>query len=343
MESSEDRPAAPVRTSLSSARVVVTGGLGFIGSNVVHRLAEHGASVVVIDALVPEHGGDIRNLDDLPKGAQVDVLVADIARDDVGEALAGADVVFNIAGQVSHHASMQRPMRDLDLNVRSHMGFLELLRRRAPGTTVVLTSTRQVYGRPKYLPVDEEHPTQPVDVNGIDKLACEQIHHLYGRQYDMGVVVLRLTNVYGPRQHLEREGLGFLPVFVRHALLGEDIVLFGDGSQERDCVYVDDVVDVLLMAATMRDATGDTFNLGHPDALTLREIAELTQRAAGGRGGVHTEPWDEELLRIDIGSFQGDFAKAKRLLGWAPRVSFADGIERTIRHYRDRSWSPSST
>ncbi len=207
----------------------------------------------------------------------------------------------------------------------------------------MLTSTRQVYGRPRYLPVDEEHPTSPVDVNGIDKLACEQIHLLYGRQYDLDVVVLRLTNVYGPRQHLEREGLGFLPVFVRHALLGEDIVLFGDGSQERDCVYVDDVVDVLLLAATMGDAGGETFNLGHPDALTLREIAELTQRAAGGRGGVRTEPWDEELRRIDIGSFRGDFAKAKRLLGWEPQVSFAEGIERTVRHYVGRSWSPSST
>jgi UDP-glucose 4-epimerase len=168
MEASKDRPPAPVRPSLTGARCVVTGGLGFIGSNVVHRLVDEGASVVVVDALVPEHGGDVRNLADLPAGAQVEVMIADIGTDDIGDALARSDVVFNIAGQVSHHASMQQPTRDLDLNVRSHMGFLELVRHRAPGTTVVLTSTRQVYGRPKYLPVDEEHPTQPIDVNGID-------------------------------------------------------------------------------------------------------------------------------------------------------------------------------
>ena len=207
----------------------------------------------------------------------------------------------------------------------------------------MLTSTRQVYGRPQYLPVDEEHPTAPVDVNGIDKLACEQLHLLYGRTYDMRVAALRLTNVYGPRQHLEREGLGFLPVFVRQALVGGEIVLYGDGTQRRDCVHVDDVVDALLLAATTPEADGQVFNLGHPDSFTLAEIARLTHGAAGDRGSVRCVPWPEELVRIDIGSFQGDFAKAKRVFGWSPRVSFADGIDATVRHYLDRSWSPSST
>jgi len=331
------------RRSLAGARCVVTGGLGFIGSNAVHRLVAEGASVVVIDALVPEHGGDPANLADLPAGADVEVIIADICTDDVAAAIAGADIVLNVAGQVSHHASMKQPLRDLDLNVRSHLAFLETMRLNTPGATIVLTSTRQVYGRPHYLPVDEEHPTQPVDVNGIDKLACEQLHQLYGRQYDLGAVVLRLTNVYGPRQHLDREGLGFLPVFVRRALLGEEIVLFGDGEQRRDCVHVDDVVEAMLLAASTPEANGETFNLGHPDSLTLRQIAELTSRAAASPAGARTEPWDEALLRIDIGSFQGDFAKAKRILGWSPHIAFADGIVDTVRYYQDRSWSPSST
>jgi UDP-glucose 4-epimerase len=334
---------AGTRRPLADTRCVVTGGFGFIGSNLVHRLVAERTSVVVIDALVSEHGGDRHNLDDLPSGADVEVVVADIAAQEVADAVAGADIVFNIAGQVSHHASMREPLRDLDLNVRSHLAFLETLRARAPGATVVLSSTRQVYGRPRYLPVDEEHPTEPVDVNGIDKLACEQLHSLYGRLHGLNVVVLRLTNVYGPRQHLEREGLGFLPVFVRRALLGEDIVLFGDGSQRRDCVHVDDVVDALLLAATTPDAAGETFNLGHPDWLPLAKIAALTQAAAGRGGELRCEPWDDELLRIDIGSFQGDFAKAKRVLGWSPDISFRDGIADTVRYYRDRSWSPSST
>jgi UDP-glucose 4-epimerase len=324
-------------------RSVVTGGLGFIGSNVVHRLCGLGADVVVVDSLVPQHGGDPSNLDGLTVGRDVEVLQVDIGDDEVGDAVSGADFVFNIAGQVSHLASMHEPLRDLDLNVRSHLAFLETLRRDAPNAVVVQTSTRQVYGRPRYLPVDEEHPTAPVDVNGVDKLACEQLHLLYGRHYEMPVSVLRLTNVYGPRQHLERKDLGFLPVFVRQALTGDDIVLYGDGTQRRDCVYVDDAVDALLAAAITPDAVGHVFNLGHPDSLTLAEIARLTHHAAGDRGGVRCVPWPDGLLSIDIGSFQGDFSKAKRVLGWSPGTTFAAGIEATVRFYVDRSWSPSST
>ena len=183
----------------------------------------------------------------------------------------------------------------------------------------------------------------PVDVNGIDKLACEQLHRLYGELYDMQVTVLRLTNVYGPRQHLERQGLGFLPVFIRQALSGEEIVLYGDGSQRRDCLYVDDVVDALLLSAGSADAAGEILNLGHGDSLTLEQIARPTQRAAGQQESVRCVPWPDELLRIDIGSFHGDFAKAKRVLGWDPAYSFDEGIAATVRHYLDRSWSPSST
>ena len=332
------RPAVP-----SGGRCVVTGGLGFIGSAVVHRLVADGASVVVVDALVPQHGGDRGNLAGIPAGADIEVLIDDIGAPEVADAVRGAELVFNVAGQVSHLASMEEPLRDLDLNVRSHLAFLETLRAAAPEAVIVQTSTRQVYGKPRYLPVDEEHPTAPVDVNGVDKLACEQFHLLYGQVYDLHVTVLRLTNVYGPRQHLEREGLGFLPVFVRQALLGQEIVLYGDGTQRRDCVHVDDVVDALLLAAGTPEAAGEIFNLGHHESLTLAEIARLTQAAAGNGGGVRCVPFPDELRRIDIGSFQGDFAKAKRALGWSPRISFADGIDATVRHYHDRSWSPSST
>jgi UDP-glucose 4-epimerase len=238
---------------------------------------------------------------------------------------------------------MHEPLVDVDLNVRSHVAFLETLRRVAPGARVVQTSTRQVYGRPRYLPVDEDHPTAPVDVNGIDKLACEQFHLLYHEVYGLATTVLRLTNVYGPRQHLERDGLGFLPVFVRRALLDQDISLYGDGLQRRDCLHVDDVVDAIEAALVHDDAAGEVFNLGHPEALTLADVARLTLDAAGSSAAVGLVPWPDELSRIDIGSFQGDFSKAKRMLGWEPRIAFADGIRTTVRHYRERGWSPSST
>jgi len=321
-------PAAAFR----GQRCVVTGGLGFIGSNVAHRLTSAGADVVVIDALVPNHGGESSNA---PDGA--DVLIADIGAPEVADAIAGADVVFNVAGQVSHIESMRDPVRDLELNVHSHLRFLETLRATAPNAMVVQTSTRQVYGRPQYLPVDELHPTRPVDVNGVDKLACEQLHRVYADAHDMRTTSLRLTNVYGPRQHLHRDGLGFLPVFVRRALAGEHIELFGEGSQLRDCLHVDDVVDAMLLAAVQPASVGEVFNLGHPEALSLAEIARLTVESAGTGAQIKCAPWPDGLERIDIGSFQGDFTKATTVLGWSPRISFADGIASTIGWYQARA------
>ena len=314
---------------LAGRSCVVTGGLGFIGSNVVRHLIEVGADVAVIDALVPQHGGARSNIPD-----HVELLIADIDQPEVAEVIAGADVIFNIAGQVSHHESMVDPLRDLDLNVRSHLLFLETVRRVAPDTTIVQTSTRQVYGRPLYLPVDERHPTNPVDVNGVDKLACEQLHLVYSNVHGLRATSLRLTNVYGPQQHLERAGLGFLPVFVRLALAGDEISLFGDGSQLRDCLHVDDVCDALMRAATMPGTSGEVFNLGHSEVLPLSEIARLTIAAAGTDSTVRCVPWPAELERIDIGSFQGDFSKAQQTLGWTPRIPFADGMASTIAHYR---------
>ena len=322
-------------------RCVVTGGLGFIGSNLVHALDGFGADVVVIDALVPEHGGDRRNLDGLRRPATVVIsALDDVAQ--VAPAVRGARYVFNLAGQVSHHASMLDPHRDLDLNACSHATFLEVLRTECRDAPVVYTSTRQVYGRPRYLPVDEDHPTNPVDVNGISKLACEQLHMLYGSVHGMNVSSLRLTNVYGPRQRLTSDDLGFLPVFVRRTLDGEDLKVFGDGEQLRDCLYVDDVVEALLCAVGSGGANGEVVNLGHTEVLSLFEIAGEVVRAAGRSGRVELVPWPSDLARIDIGSFHGDFAKAKRLLGWEPSVGFRDGIARTMDFYRDRPWYRSS-
>lgn len=318
-------------TGFTGKRCVVTGGLGFIGSNLVHRLIDDGARVTVVDSLEPRLGGDRTNVP-----GDVELLVADIGHPEVADVLVGADVVFNIAGQVSHHESMVDPLRDLELNVRSHLEFLETLRRVSPDVVVVQTSTRQVYGRPLYLPVDELHPTNPLDVNGIDKLACEQLHLVYAWVHGLRASSLRLTNVYGPRQHLGRDGLGFLPVFVRRALAGDGIQLFGDGSQLRDCLFVSDVVDALLRAASSASAVGEVFNLGHTDALTLAEIARLTIAAAGTDSHVTCVPWPSDLERIDIGSFQGDFSKAERILGWTPTTSFAEGITTTLDHYRAR-------
>jgi UDP-glucose 4-epimerase len=193
------------------------------------------------------------------------------------------------------------------------------------------------------LPVDERHPTSPVDINGIDKLACEQLHLLYARVHGMRVSALRLTNVYGPRLHLDRPDQGFLAVFIRRALLGEAITLFGDGSQRRDCLHVDDVVDAMIAAATCHEAAGEVFNLGHHESLSLAEIAGRIIDACGSGSQVSCVPWPDDLAKIDIGSFQGDYSKSSDVLGWKPSIGFTEGIRATIRSYRERAWSPSST
>jgi UDP-glucose 4-epimerase len=314
---------------------VVTGGLGFIGSNVVHALVALGARVRVVDALVPQHGGDSRNLDGL---TGVEVLRAEVGASEVAEVVADADVIFNVAGQVSHHASMTDPLRDLDLNTRSQVAFLETLRRVRPTARLVLTSTRQVYGRPERLPVDELHPVNPVDVNGIDKLACERFHLLYGHIHGLRPTVLRLTNVYGPRQNLLKDDLGVLPVFVRRGLRGETIRLFGDGSQRRDCLFVDDVVAAALASSLADAAVGEIINIGNTVSWTLREIADAVVTATGRSAAVETTPWPPDLERIDIGDFQCDVSKAERLLGWRPTVDIAVGMQRTAAFYGEHPW-----
>jgi len=331
--------------ALTGRRCLVTGGLGFIGSNLALDLARRGAQVTVLDARVPRHGANPFNLVD--DGAQeadprIHVIEADLgtswgegARDDLRAAAAAADFVFNLAGQVSHVDSMNDPLFDLSVNTTSQFAFLELLRAVNPHTTVVYTSTRQIFGKPKYLPVDEEHPVNPVDVNGITKYAAEQLHHLYHDVYGLRASTVRLTNVYGPRQRLTDDLQGFLPIFLRRALAGDTISVFGEGDQQRDCLYVDDVVECLELAALTSDAAGQIFNVGNDERLSLAEIAQSVVDVVG-RGRVEHVPWPPDRDAIDIGSYFGDSSKAKRLLGWEPRTPFAEGMARTVAFYRDR-------
>jgi UDP-glucose 4-epimerase len=311
---------------------MVTGGLGFVGSNVALALAKGGADVTVVDARVPTHGANSHNLDGAAR--RIDVIEADVGdADAVRDAAVRAEIVFNLAGQVSHVESMARPLFDLDVNTRSQLGFLELLRTAGSQAVVIYTSTRQIFGHPRYLPVDEEHPVSPVDVNGITKWAAEQLHLLYTELYEIRATAVRLTNVYGPRQRLAGDLQGFLPIFVRRALSGEPITVFGDGAQERDCLYVDDVVECLLLAARTPEAAGEVFNVDNDERLSLRQIADAVVDAAGS-GSVESVPWPPDRDAIDIGSYYGDSSKAKKILGWEPRTPFAEGIRETIDFYR---------
>jgi UDP-glucose 4-epimerase len=297
--------------------------------------------VTVLDARVPRHGANPWNL--VPDGAaepdgriaMVERDLAEVERHDVRAAALEADLVFNLAGQVSHVDSMNAPLFDLQSNTVSQFAFLELLRRENPSARLVFTSTRQLFGHPRYLPVDEDHPVSPVDVNGITKYATEQLHLLYDEIYGLRACVVRLTNVYGPRQRLRDDLQGFLPIFIRRVLRDEALTVFGTGTQERDCLYVDDVVECLMLAALATDAPGQLFNVGNDEHLELRALADAIVRAAGS-GRVEYVPWPPDRDAIDIGSYFGDSSKAKRMLGWEPRTPFVDGIERTIAFYRER-------
>ena len=319
---------AEFATRYADRRCLVTGGLGFIGSNLALTLVEAGASVTVVDSLEPRHGGDPHNIG----GADIEVVIGDIAdHDAVAAPLEAADYVFNLAGQVSHLDSMTDPLKDLDINARSQLAFLEHARRINPGASIVYTSTRQVYGRPRIVPVDEDHPLDPIDVNGVAKLAADRLHRLYHRVHMMPTSVLRLSNVYGPRQRLDGDHQGFLPSFIRRAVEGEELTVFGDGGQHRDCLYVDDAVTALLAAASTPAAYGDVFNIGHHEHTSLREIAETVVLAAGG-GEVVSVPWPEDRARIAIPSFWTDHTKATRILGWEPRWSLTAGLKPTLEH-----------
>jgi UDP-glucose 4-epimerase len=318
----------------SGKRVVVTGGLGFIGSSLAHELVAAGARVLLVDALIPEYGGNLQNIAGIVD--RVEINLADL-RDEhpLHFLLADADVLFNLAGQTSHLDSMSDPETDLDINCRVQLSVLEELRRSRLTPWTVFAGTRQVYGRPQFVPVDESHPTEPVDVNGIHKLAAEWYHLLYGRLYGIPVSVLRLTNTYGPRMRVRDARQTFLGVWFRNVLRGEEIVVYGDGSQRRDFTYVDDAVRAFLLAASEDAARGELFNLGGERSVSLLELAELLTTAHGG-GSFRLVPFPDDRRAIDIGDYVADDRKIRDLLGWEPRVALEDGLARTLAYYREQ-------
>jgi UDP-glucose 4-epimerase len=314
-------------------RVMITGGVGFIGSNLARRLVELGAEVLLVDSLIPEYGGNLFNINDI--SAQVRLNIADVRMQSTMEALVrDRDVIFNLAGQVSHIDSMRDPYTDLEINCRAQLSILEACRKYNRTVRVVFAGTRQVYGRPDYLPVDEKHLVRPADINGVNKAAGEYYHLLYNNVFDVRACSLRLTNVYGPRQLIKHNRQGFIGWFIRLALEGHEIQIFGDGSQLRDFVYVDDAADAFLRAGASDVCDGDVFNVGGDVPISHRELAQLLVRIAGS-GTVRFVEWPPDKKRIDIGSFYSDSTKFRSTAGWHPEVSLEDGLRRTLNFYRE--------
>lgn len=316
---------------VSGSRVLITGGLGFIGSNLARRLVASGADVTLVDSLIPEYGGNLHNISGIESGVHVNV--SDVRdRYAMRYLVDGIDVVFNLAGQTSHLDSMTDPHTDLDINVGAQLGLLEACRTANPDVRIVFASTRQIYGRPDYLPVDERHPIRPVDVNGVHKAAGEWHHLLYHHVYGMRTTALRLTNSFGPGMRVKDSRQTFLGVWIRDALLGRPIRVFGNGEQRRDFNFVDDVVDAMLLAATRDEAIGSAYNLGSAEIISLRRLAELIVDLVPGAEFELVE-FPRDRKAIDIGDYFADFSLIGRELGWEPRVMLEDGLARTIIFY----------
>ncbi len=312
--------------------VLITGGLGFIGSNLAENLVKYGSYVTCVDSLIPEYGGNTYNVSEIK--SKIDINIADI-RDQfsMNHIVKNKDIIFNLAGQTSHLDSMEDPLTDLDINCRSQITILEACKNYNPNVKIVFASTRQIYGKPIYLPVDENHPIQPIDVNGINKFAGESYHILYHNVYGINSTVLRLTNTFGQKMRIKDSKQTFLGIWLRNVLENKPICIYGDGSQLRDLNYIDDVVNALLMVAIYSKSNGKVYNLGSKEIISLNDLAEkLTQ--ANGSGVIDKKQFPKKLKKIDIGNYYSNFDKITKEINWKPKFSINEGLLNTLNYYR---------
>jgi UDP-glucose 4-epimerase len=325
------KPLPTFADAFKGKRVLITGGLGFIGSNLARRLVKLGAKVTLLDSLIPEYGGNRRNVRGLE--AKLNINLADVRdRHSLPEFLRGQHFLFNLAGQTSHMDSMTDPETDLEINCRAQLTLLEACRKHNPTLRVVFASTRQIYGRPDYLPVDEKHPLRPVDVNGINKLAGEEYHLLYSQVHGIPSTVLRLTNTIGPRMRVKDARQTFVGVWIKQVLEGKPIEVWG-GTQLRDFTYVDDAVEAFLLAAIQPAAVGRLYNLGGVGQISLRDLAALLIKVAG-QGSYKVRQFPADRRKIDIGDFYSDCGLIDRELGWRPTTSIEKALKKTVAYYR---------
>ena len=311
--------------------VLITGGLGFIGSNLAHRLVELDANITLIDSLIPEYGGNVFNISDIED--KVKVNISDVRDEHSMESLVrGQDYLFNLAGQTSHLDSMRNPFIDLEINAKAQLYILEACRKYNPDIKIIFASTRQIYGKPQYLPADEKHPLSPVDINGVNKLAGEWYHLIYNNVYGVQTCVLRLTNTIGPRMRAKDARQTFLGIWIRLLLEGKPFEVWS-GHQLRDFTYVDDVVEAFLMAAISDTAIGKVFNLGGDRVISLRDLADLLIKV-NGEGRYTIKHFPQDRKQIDIGDYYADYKLIQSVLGWKPKVSLKKALSKTLDYYR---------
>lgn len=317
-------------STFKKSKVLITGGLGFVGSNLAIRLVKAGAKVEVLDALIAGMGGNRFNVDPIKK--YITVVTGDLRDGEkVTKSVRNKDFIFNLAGTLSHIDSMRDPFLDLDINCRAQLCLLEAVRKSNPSAKIIFAGTRNQYGKALYLPIDEKHLQEPTDINGINSIAAEKYHLLYNKIYGIRSVSLRMTNTFGPRHQMRHAKQGVLNWFLRLLIEGKKVVLFGDGLQIRDLNYVDEAVDALMLAALSKKVWGEAYNLGgHP--ITLLEFVEKAIKVHGG-GKFEIRKFPSERKTIEIGNYVADIKKIKNDLGWSPSTSIEDGIVSTFNYY----------
>ena len=304
-------------------KILITGGMGFIGSTLAHRLVKIDADIYLIDSLIPEYGGNNFNIDGIED--KVKVNIADVRdKHSMDYLVKGKDIIFNLAGTLSHIDSMNDPFTDLEINCRSQLSILESCRKNNRDVKIIFAGTRGQYGKADHLPVDEKHLMHPTDVNGINNIAGESYHILYNNIYGIRAVSLRLTNTYGPRHQMRHHKQGIINWFIRQLIEGQTIKLYGDGKQIRDINYVDDVVEALLLAACNEKANGEAFNLGGIPK-NLIDLVE-TMIDVYGKGNYELIPFKDDLKKIEIGDYIANYEKIKNTVGWQPKISLEEGL-----------------
>jgi nucleoside-diphosphate-sugar epimerase len=320
-------------SNLTGRNVLITGGLGFIGSHLAARCVAEGTTVSIVDSMIPQYGGNLFNIRTLRD--RVSMNISDI-RDvhSLQYLVRGQDILFNLAGQTSHMDSMDDPYTDLDINARAQLALLETCRQYNPDIKIVFASTRQIYGKPDYLPVDEKHLLRPVDVNGVNKMAGEWYHILYNNVYGIRSCALRLTNTYGPHMRVKDARQTFLGIWVRLLVENQPFEVWG-GQQLRDYNYVDDVVDAFVLAATNEQANGKIFNLGDKQVYSLADTARAMIDANGGVGEYSVRTFPDDRKKIDIGDYYSDYSYIQQELQWEPKTELATGMKQTLAFYQE--------